>query len=119
MKTIFLVLLALTPFSLIHAQEKRDTIHYTPVKKTERLKLKQDVGLSREQVKGLKSIQRSFKQQLEDLRGNTSLSQQEKLTRLRAINSQRTEKMASLLSPEQLQKLQSLRAARKAQQMQE
>ncbi len=119
MKTIILVLLSLAPLSLIHAQEQRDTIHYAPVKKTARLKMKQDLGLSREQAKGLKSIQQSFKQQMADLRASQSLSHEEILSRLKAINSQRAEKMAALLSPEQLEKLQALKAARREQQMQE
>ena len=109
MKIIYglLSLLLLNVFAS-QAQEKRDTIGYHPTTK-EKIKIKRELGLSKKQVKELKASNGDFKQQLQDIKTDSTLSQQEKRAALKDLQQQRQAKMDSVLTPEQREKVKALR----------
>jgi Spy/CpxP family protein refolding chaperone len=109
MKIIY-SLLALILFNVFssNAQEKRDTIGYQPGTK-EKIKIKRELGLSRKQVKELKTSNADFKQQLQEIKSDSTLSQQEKRKALKDLHQQRQAKMDSVLTPAQKEKVKALR----------
>lgn len=109
MKIIYglLSLLLLTALGA-RAQEKRDTIGYQPTTK-EKIKVKRELGLSRRQVKELKSSNAGFGQQLQDIKSDTTLSRQQQRAALKDLQQQRQAKMDSVLTPEQKEKVKALR----------
>jgi Spy/CpxP family protein refolding chaperone len=116
MKIIYSVLslLLLTVFTC-HAQEKkRDTIGYQPTTK-EKIKIKRELGLSKKQVKELKASNSDFKQQLQDIKTDSTLSQQERREALKNLQQQRRQKMDSVLTPAQQEKIKALRKEKREQ----
>ena len=109
MKIIYslLSLLLLTVLTS-QAQEKRDTIGYHPTTK-EKIKIKRELGLSKKQVKELKASHSDFKQQLQNIKTDSTLSQQERREALKDLHQQRQQKMDSVLTPEQQEKIKALR----------
>ncbi len=114
MKIIYCVLsiLLLSVFTS-QAQEKRDTISYHPSTR-EKIKIKKELGLSKKQVKELKASNGDFKQQLQDIKSDSTLSQRERREALKDLHQRRQAKMDSVLTPEQKEKIKALRKEKRS-----
>jgi len=105
------VLIALLTGNALHAQEKRDTVHYRSTTE-KKVKLKDELGLSKKQAKELKSSNKDFKEKAQQIKSDTTINRQEKRQMMKSLMKERNEKMDSVLTPEQREKAKELRKKR-------
>lgn len=97
-----------------YAQEKRDTIRYkTPATRAEKVKLKDELGLSRKQNKEMKAEQKEFKAKRAELEKDTALTATDRKQKLRELQSVHLQKIDSTLTPEQRVKVREMRRKKK------
>jgi protein CpxP len=71
------------------------------------------LGLSRDQLKQLKSIREASKSKAEAIKTSTTLSEADKKTQLKALHKDTRSQIEAILTPDQLAKLKQLREARR------
>ena len=76
-------------------------------------KLKNELGLTPDQIAKIKPIIQSAHQQKEALRSNTSLPQNERRQQIKQIETSSFQQIRPILTPEQLQKWKQIREARR------
>jgi periplasmic protein CpxP/Spy len=113
MKKIIVLALAVIGVQLAaSAQEKRDTIrsHH----KTEaRVKMKEELNLTKEQSEKLKAIHADTKTKMQALRDDQSLSKEDRKAKAGAIMKERKEKTDAILNAEQKEKMKQWEAKKK------
>ncbi len=82
------------------AQEKRDTIRATS-KVAERVKLKNELGLTKQQEQKMKEINQEFKSGLQAIRHDSTLTQAQRQEKGRALMEDRKKKINEVLTPDQ------------------
>lgn len=70
--------------------------------------MKENLGLTNDQVAKMKEQQNIFRSKEEAIKNNTSLTEQQKKDQLEALRSQRKDSFKSFLTPEQLKKLDAM-----------
>lgn len=95
------------------AQEKRDTIHFKPTT-DKKIKLRDELGLSKKQAKELKSSNKDFKEKAQQIKSDTTINRQERRQMMKSLLKERSAKVDSVLTPEQREKAKALRKERRA-----
>jgi Spy/CpxP family protein refolding chaperone len=72
-----------------------------------------ELGLSKDQLKEIKSIKRGVKAQVENIKNDTTLSAADKKTKLQALRKETRQQVLAILTPDQIAKLKQLRQARR------
>jgi Spy/CpxP family protein refolding chaperone len=80
---------------------------------------REELGLTADQQKEMKSINMDFRSQVKTVRDNTSLTEAQKKEQMRALHTKRQEKVKAILTPEQQQKFAKDKRPRRKQQNRE
>ncbi|WP_127130272.1 Spy/CpxP family protein refolding chaperone [Pseudoflavitalea rhizosphaerae] len=113
MKKIIVLALAVIGVQLAaSAQEKRDTIR-SHHKSEARIKMKEELNLSKEQSEKMKAIQADTRTKMQALRDDKSISDADRKAKAGAIMKERKEKTDAILTPEQKEKMKQLGEKRK------
>jgi hypothetical protein len=107
---VFLIGMLMVAFSSFSFAQEKNTPEERAKIQTD--KLKEKLLLSEDQINKVYEINLGIDRQNESLRGNTSLSVDEKKQSLAANNEARKEKIKQVLNPEQLKKFESMEAKR-------
>jgi Spy/CpxP family protein refolding chaperone len=73
--------------------------------KEERKKVKDDLNLSSEQASQMKEINKDFKDKFFAIKGDNSLTEEQKKEKFKELNRERMRKTNSILTPEQQRKM--------------
>jgi len=79
------------------------------MRKERKEKMAKELGLTADQKKQLKALRQDQKKQIDAVRSDSSLSQEQKATKLKEIHKAGMEKRDAVLTPEQREKMQHLR----------
>lgn len=79
----------------------------------DKIKLKEELGLSKEQADKLKALHQSTKAQIDAVNANTNLSETEKKAQIKAIKDKSKAERNAFLTPEQQQKMQEIKKNKK------
>lgn len=71
------------------------------------------MNLTADQQQKMQQLRSNFRPQLEALRNDNSLTQDQKRAKMQDLMKQQQEQMKSILTPEQLEKMKTLRQERK------
>lgn len=108
MKKIIVLALAVIGVQLAaSAQEKRDTIR-SHHKSVARVKMKEELNLSKEQSEKMKAINADTRTKMQALRDDKSISDADRKAKAGAIMKERKEKTDAILTPEQREKMKEM-----------
>jgi periplasmic protein CpxP/Spy len=110
--TFLLVALSLFAAGSGAAQEKRDTIHH-PSATQKKTKLKDELGLNKTQTKELKASQKDYKQKVQEVKSDTTLSKKDQKVKMKKLKQEKQQKTDAVLTPEQKEKAKQLRKEKK------
>ena len=74
--------------------------------------LQKELGLSSDQQQKMEQLRSDFRKRFSSLRGDNSLTDDQKKAKMQEMRKQQQEQMKSILTPEQIQKMESLRQER-------
>lgn len=77
-------------------------------------KMQKELGLTADQQKQMKEAKEYFKNQKDAIKNNTSLTQEARIEKMKALQAERKAKMATILTPDQQKKMQEMKANRKS-----
>ena len=75
-------------------------------------KMQQELQLSPEQGKEMKGINKDFKSKAQAIKDDTNLTEEQRKTQLKSLNKERTEKVNTVLNPEQQKKMEAMKKER-------
>jgi Spy/CpxP family protein refolding chaperone len=105
MKKVVIYLLSIVFFCIsATAQQKRDTVGFNGKQSKSKIKLKEELNLSKKQSRDIRTVNQRYKQELETVKADTSLSKEQQQQKRREIIRERQQKTDSLLTPEQRKK---------------
>ena len=84
-----------------------------PVHKGGGLKIMKELGLTKDQLKQIKSIRSTEKTKADAIKNDASLSEADKKAKLKTLHKDTRTQMEAVLTPDQLAKLKQLREARR------
>ena len=111
MKKLFVFIISLSFFATnALAQVKREVNpsqnkQSNMVKKNKKKAMMKDLNLTKEQQGQLKEFKRSMKQKKEDINKDQTLTEAQKKAKLKELHKEKTQKMNSILTPEQREKM--------------
>lgn len=79
------------------------------VPKEERRKISDDLNLTKEQSDELKAVNEKFKEEAKAIKENRSLNKEQKKEKIKALHAERSNKLKTILTPEQQQKMSEYR----------
>lgn len=105
-----LVILTLLVCSLgSYAQEKRDTIRpANKVTPNQRQVMRDELGLSKEQAKKLKTINQDFRSKMQTVKGDSTLTRVQRKEKSRELLKSRSEEVDKILTADQQKKFHEL-----------
>lgn len=101
MKALSLSAVFLCLFICSQAQQKRDTIHYQGKQRADKVKLKQELDLSKKQAVQIKEVRQNYKKRLSSIEADSTLSKEQQKQKRHQLLIERQQKTDSLLTPEQ------------------
>lgn len=108
MKKLIVILLIITGCQLAaSAQEKRDTIRGEN-KVAQRVKMKNELGLSKEQGKKMKELNEGFKTRLQAIKNDSTLTTEQRKEKNQVVLEERKQKVNEILTPDQQAKYRQL-----------
>jgi Spy/CpxP family protein refolding chaperone len=107
---ITLIILTIVAFTLgSYAQEKRDTIRpANKVTPNQRQMMRDELGLSKEQAKKLKTINQDFRSKMQSVKGDSTLTRGQRKEKSRELLKSRSEEVDKILTPDQQKKFHEL-----------
>jgi len=72
-----------------------------------------ELGLTKDQIKSIKAIRATTKAQVESIKNDTTLSEADKKSKIKAAHKESRSQIEAILTPDQIAKLKQLREARR------
>jgi Spy/CpxP family protein refolding chaperone len=108
MKKLIAFTLILVGFGFA-SQAQQDPSTKQESKKESKKKIKDELNLTKEQSKELKTINKDFKDKAGSIKANQALSTEQRKEQLAKLHKEKMDKMNTILTPEQQQKMKELK----------